>query len=550
MKVNSLYLLALFALLLATACEDDEDINDGRIDTNDELFVQLQDALGGAESLAAARTLSYNVEGQAFEFQEDPEPVNELVSNYTYELTYNLDGSQSRQAWSVDAEYPYEVDFSFVERIDGTRGQSTGETGTFSTYFAGFGVMGDPMFSTKVAARRKTLAMASPITLVNYIAERGDLDGDDFGVISTGFNTSEFGFGAGTPDIMLVIDESTGLPTSARVLENDPLLGDVVYEVRYGNYTEVNGLQVPQSLEFYLADMLLRQETVSNISVSTTAANLSVSADEAFPYDAEQARNGHLSSQFHYRTLLQTFPIDFPTNLTESTQGVNSQPVPGDDDAYLVAGDFQSHYSFAFRVDDGLVIYDTPINDRRSATVREKVRADFSDLPITHVVVSHNHFDHSGGLRGALAEGGELVVGAGSEDLYAQVLQRESTVLPNPIAGRDVTITSVGDSLVIGTGDDRVILLPIRTFHAEEEDFLVLYKPGTQTIYFNDMVNPGFVFAFDGFNEADQARTIALAQDVVDFVDSNNLNVTTYHATHGFTTQDFMFATVRELASR
>lgn len=50
------------------------------------------------------------------------------------------------------------------------------------------------------------------------------------------------------------------------------------------------------------------------------------------------------------------------------------------------------------------------------------------------------------------------------------------------------------------------------------------------------------------FPSGDQKRMIDLAKDIVDFVDEKELDVQTYHCTHSFTTQDFDFQTVRDLA--
>ena len=95
---------------------------------------------------------------------------------------------------------------------------------------------------------------------------------------------------------------------------------------------------------------------------------------------------------------------------------------------------------------------------------------------------------------------------------------------------------------------EQVVLYTIPSHHAEDDDYVVLYKPATQTIYFNDLVNPGFIFVFEEFPPGDQERMIDLAKDVVGFVDSQGIDVQTYHCTHGFTTQDFDFQTVRDLA--
>ncbi len=544
-KFNKYLVLAVFAAFSFASCGDDEmDNND-----NTALFSEMQEALGGASNIANATAIKYQSTGIASEFQEDPEPINGKVADYTNSLLYNLDGTQSKQAWDVDAEYAYFTQFAFVETIDGTKGHSEGPTGTFSARFGSFGVVGDPMFSTKIAARQKTLMMSSPLAIAKLIT-RANVQGSTYGTIPIGFNTSTLGFGSSTPDIELIVDADTKLPLKTQVLENDPLLGDVVYEVSYSNWTTVNGLQVPQNLEHKLDGNIIRTETFSNIEVNPTfdASELTVANAAAYPYDADQAQNGHLSSQFHYRTLLQTFAIDFPTNFVDSQMGVNSQVVPNDPNAYLVAGDFQSHYTFAFKVDGEVLIYDSPVNDRRSATVLNKIRSDFSTAPIKYVVNSHNHFDHTGGTRGNLSEGGDLIVGAGTKSFIETVLQRPSTVLPNPIEGKSINVIGLADNMTIGTGAEQIELYTIDSHHAEDEDYVVLYKPATQTIYFNDLINPGFIFVFDEFNAGDQQRMIDLAKDIVDFVDAKGLDVQTYHCTHGFTTQDFDFQTVRGLA--
>jgi len=550
---NKLFFLVALSLLTIISCGDDDTITPVTppmvVEDNPTLFDEMQAALGGADNIAAAAAISYESTGLALEFQEDPEPIDGKVADYTYSLLYNLDGTQSKQSWEVDAEYAYFTEYAFVETIDGTKGHSEGATGTFPARFGGFGVTGDPMYSTKVAARQKTLLMSSPISIAKMIATNS-VNGVDYGTISIGFNASSLGFGAATPDIELIIDTESKLPIKAQVLENDPLLGDVLYEVIYDNWTTVNGLQIPQNLEYKLDGNIIRMETLSNIEINPTieASVLTVAEADAYPYDANQAKNGHLSSQFHYRTILQTFPIDFPTDIVAAEFGVNSQLVPSDSNAYIIAGELQSHYTYAFKIGDGLLIYDSPVNDRRSATVLNKIRSDFSDAPIKYVINSHNHFDHVGGTRGNLTEGGDLIVGAGTKSFMEEVLQRPSTVLPNPIEGKNINVIGVSDKMTIGEGMEQVELYTIPSHHAEEEDYIILYKPSTKTIYFNDLVNPGFIFVFDQFPPDDQRRMAQLAKDVVDFVDRVGIEVTTYHCTHGFTTQDFDFQTVRGLA--
>lgn len=48
--------------------------------------------------------------------------------------------------------------------------------------------------------------------------------------------------------------------------------------------------------------------------------------------------------------------------------------------------------------------------------------------------------------------------------------------------------------------------------------------------------------------KSEKSILVSRLKNVVDFVDAQGLDVQTYHCSHGFTTQDFDFQTVRGLA--
>lgn len=543
---NKLSFFAILAMFSIMSCGDDDEMV---VLDNQTLFTEMLTALGGESNIDNATSITYQSTGIAFEFQEDPEPVDEKVADFSYNLTYILDGTQSKQDWHIQTEYAYESDFSFVETIEGTKGDSEGVTGFFSQFFAGFGVEGDPMFSTKITARQKTLLMSSPLAISKMI-NQDMVQGSEYGTISIGYNTSTLGFGSSTPDIELVIDQASKLPSKSQTLENDPLYGDVLYEVVYSDWMDFNGIMLPSKLTHILDGNTIRTETISNqeINAAFNTSDLTVPSPD-WAYDQNQAKHGYLSSQFHFRTLMQTFAIDFPVEFTDQTSplALPSELVANDNKVFRVSGDFQSHYTYAFEVDGGILLYDSPINNRRSEVVLSKVRSSFSTLPISYVVNSHNHFDHVGGIRGNLAEGGDLVVGAGSRTAFENILGRPHTVLPNPLSN-SANVIGVSDEMVIGSGDEQIILYTLPTEHAENEDYIVIYKPSTKTIYSNDVYNPGFINIYDFAGEANQQRLVQLAKDLVDFVDAKGLDVETSYCSHGFTTQDFDFATVRMLA--
>jgi len=381
-----------------------------------------------------------------------------------------------------------------------------------------------------------------------------NLKSTEYGTFEIIFNNSSFGFEETIPNVKLIVDIDSKLPIKSQVIENDPLLGDVVYEVYYSEWAMVDGLFLPHRLEHKLDGFTLRLENLSRVNINPQfdMSELVVTEEESWAYAPIQAYYGYISSQFHFRTQMQSFPIDFPVEYVESnsSSSLPSELLSNDSNVYRVSGDFQSHYTYAFKVDESVLIYDSPINNRRSKSVLNKIRQDFSIEPIKYVVHSHNHFDHTGGIRGNLSEGAELVVGAGSKDFIEGVLNRPHTVLPNPIEGLVINVIGLENQMIIGEGDEQIILYLMPTLHAEEDDYILLYKPSTKAIFFNDMSAPGFMPVFSQLNQYNTARLIRGAKEVVNFVDSKEIEVLTYHGTHGFTNIDFDFQTLRFLANQ
>jgi hypothetical protein len=98
--------------------------------------------------------------------------------------------------------------------------------------------------------------------------------------------------------------------------------------------------------------------------------------------------------------------------------------------------------------------------------------------------------------------------------------------------------------MVIGTGDDQIILYTLPNEHAETDDFILIYKPSTETIYLADVYNPGFGFVWEGLGVANQERSVRLAKDIVNFVDSKGISVVTSYAVHGFVLQDNLYSNI------
>jgi len=100
--------------------------------------------------------------------------------------------------------------------------------------------------------------------------------------------------------------------------------------------------------------------------------------------------------------------------------------------------------------DDHLLLFEAGLNESRSKAVIKAARA-LSPKPLTQAVVSHHHFDHSGGLRVAVAEGLTIITHRLNEPFFRELLVRPWTIEPDDLARnpRAPTFQLVDDTLTL-----------------------------------------------------------------------------------------------------
>jgi glyoxylase-like metal-dependent hydrolase (beta-lactamase superfamily II) len=264
--------------------------------------------------------------------------------------------------------------------------------------------------------------------------------------------------GGGGP-FTLAVDATTHVPTRIRSASANPNLGDVVIETRFSDYTEDAGVKLPQRLETHTDRFKTSELRLSRATVNGDAG-------EAAAPDAVRAAAAPAPAA--------------PSVVAEVV-------APG---VWLLGG--QSHHSALIEFSDHLMLVEAPQSEARTLAAIGKARELVPGKPLTQLVSSHHHFDHSAGLRAAIAEGLTVITKQANVAYYQEAATRPFTLQPDGLAkaNRSASIEGVDDERVIEDASRRVVLYHIAD-NPHGETLLMVYLPKERVLIQADAFSPG-----------------------------------------------------------
>lgn len=157
---------------------------------------------------------------------------------------------------------------------------------------------------------------------------------------------------------------------------------------------------------------------------------------------------------------------------------------------WFLAG--QSHHSVVVAFADRLVLVEAPQSEARSLAVIAKARELRPATPLTHLVMSHHHFDHSTGLRAAIAEGLTIVTHEGNEAFVKEMAGRRFTRQPDALekASKALTVQPVGASYTLTDGT-RTMALHHVAGNPHSHTMLMAHLPKERLLIEVDAFSPG-----------------------------------------------------------
>ena len=241
-------------------------------------------------------------------------------------------------------------------------------------------------------------------------------------------------------------------------------LGDVIVETSFADYQDVNGLQLPGRLTTKTDDVTTADVRVTKQAVDAETGDLAAPAAAASAAAVAGAP---------------------PATVTAEELAPH---------VWLLAG--QSHHSVLVEFDDHLTLIEAPQNDTRALAVIAKARELRPNKPLTQLVVSHHHFDHSGGVRAAMSEGLTVIAHEGAAEHLEEAGKRPHTVVPDALAKNQKPVN------VEGVNGERVLMdrtMTVNLYAIEgsphSDTMLVAYFPRERLLVEADVFTPGAAVA-------------------------------------------------------
>jgi glyoxylase-like metal-dependent hydrolase (beta-lactamase superfamily II) len=404
------------------------------------------DAVGEEASIKAVKTLVIEGTGENFNLGQNLSPEGPLPKLTVTSSKRSVDYANSR--WRLEqARTPTYVTANTAPNqpqvlgVDGDVAYNVPATGPATR--AAEQVAKDrhsELFHHPIGALRAALADGAQVT--NPRKEGND------DVVDVALGNDKF---------ILYVDSATKLPSKVVTMTYNANLGDVALTTEFSNYADSGGMKLPGKIVSKTDKYTVAEITVSKSAVNGDAGNLEAPAE---------AKSAALP------------PVTAMVTVEEAGKGL----------WYLTGG---SHHSILVEFADHMALIEAPLNEARTQAVIAKAKELKPNKPLRFLINTHHHFDHSGGIRAAIAEGMTIVTHESNAALYEDIAKRKHSIVEDALAKnpKPLQIQTVKDKYALTDGTRTVELYHIAG-NPHADTLLMVYLPAERILIQGDMFSP------------------------------------------------------------
>ncbi len=409
------------------------------------------EALGGKARVMAVKSLIIEGSGIQPNIGQNPDPMGPLNNWNVPEFKRAIDVQNGRmridQHRVAAFKFALATDVKQTFSVDGDVAFNAGNNGPAR---AGDAVAKDrriDMLGNPIVIVRAAL---DPAAKFSNLKKKGNLETLD---LTTAKGDS----------VTIAFDAKTKLPASVSWMSSSENLGDVLNSVAFSNYETVSGVKLPKR---YLTTMDFRNWVTQDINVSKNTVDGDV---------------GDLSAPAAVKSAAA--PVPPPARVDVIPVGKGLWWLQGSGNAFSALIEFDNH----------MTLFEAPTSEARSKAVIDKARTVVPNKPLTEVIVTHHHFDHTGGLRTAVAEGLTVISHKNNEAIFKEVTSRRATLKPDLLAksGKKLQFRGFDDSLTLKDATNEVIL-----YHVKDDDhapyLIMAWAPREKIFLQGDLIDVGW----------------------------------------------------------
>lgn len=443
--------------------------------------------VGGEATVDAVTAYEYDVLGARFIDHQGAQPGGPATDAGGFDATvsYSFASDSLRIDYMRAIELFGGAQLVSSEIYNGQLGVVTGQDDIFQP-------SGDKaMLSSRWASGKKQNLLLNPLNLIKRaLADPAAL----LGVTQTSTGDLTFDVLAISDEpspIAMWIDQADGRIARVTSMVNDHLMRDSEVEVIFGEWQEApQGVRFPITVTLSVDGQVLHTESRLNPTSSPTFGSTRFEFPQnVLPpptFDTDLASWGTRSHTFAQKFASIGLTQDLRQLLVTSTE-----ISPG---IWFITG--ATHNSMAVEQENGVVIVEAPLYPERADAIIAWAQTQFPAKPVTHVVATHHHADHTGGLRSFVAAGATVIVHEDADEFLADVFDAVSSIAPdalaaNPTAAAFLQVPDAG-TITLGDPTNPVEVHSIVTSHAS--DMVVALVPDTAGgghLFESDLYLPG-----------------------------------------------------------